>query len=168
MKKYKVEDFIEILGCTAIDSKVQTILKELDLMTPVLDEGKDIFWYELEKEGLDLAFKDESIINNDEYADIGDGELIFMTAYFTKFDNIELPFKISEDDNYQKVLEKIGKEADDQYDLLSEISWIFTQDNGIEYTFFLTFDKEYSKIKKSGIIYSYGQLPWVEELKNNG
>ena len=116
MDKLEVQEFIEILGCKATDTKIKIVMEKLGLVEPLLNQGEDTFWYELENEGFDLAFKDESIINKDEYADIGDGELIFMTAYFNKFDNIVLPFQISKNDNFQKVVEKVGRKEDDRYD----------------------------------------------------
>ena len=164
--KLKIDDFIEILGCCSNDPKVQKILDALALPAPVLAKNKDTVWYEMEETGYDLAFEDESIITHDEYADIGDGELIFMAAYFHKQDQIEFPYNIDEDDDYQTVLEKIGRVEDDDYRLLNEKTWIFKTENFLTYILFFDFNDNYSQIKKSGILYSYGQLDWVEELKD--
>lgn len=161
----KVDDFIEILGCSSKDKKVQKILKALNLTPPVLEKNKDTVWYELDDLGYDLAFKDESIINDDEYADVGDGELIFIAAYFRKIDKIILPFGITKDDGYQTIIKKIGRIEDDDYKLLNEKTWIFQTKNNLEYILFFDFDDTYNHIEKCGVLYSYGQLDWVEELK---
>jgi hypothetical protein len=82
--KLKVDDFIEILGCSSKDKKVQNILKALNLTPPILEKNKDTVWYEMDDTGYDLAFKDESIINDDEYADVGDGDLIFSSSHVVR------------------------------------------------------------------------------------
>jgi len=161
-----LKNFIEILGCNASNEKVQGILKTLNLSTPVLDKGEETAWFEIEDSGYDLAFKDEASINNDKYADIGDGELIFMTAYFNKPDKIILPYMIKSDDTYETIVSKIGRIEDDDYVLLHEKSWLFKTDNRLEYILFFTFSKDYSSIKKLGVIYSYGQLDWVKDLQS--
>lgn len=161
-----LENFIEILGRNASNEKVQEILKTLNLSMPVLDKGEETAWFEMEDSGYDLAFKDEASINNDKFADIGDGELIFMTAYFNKPDKIVLPYMIKSDDTYETIVSKIGRIEDDDYVLLHEKSWLFKTDKGIEYIIFFTFNKDYSSIKKLGVIYSYGQLDWVKDLQS--
>ncbi len=165
--KLKINDFIEILGCTAKNKKVKRILDILNLPSPILEKNKDTVWYEIDDTGYDLAFKDASIINNDEYADIGDGELIFMAAYFNKVDKVILPFGIDGSDNYEEILSKIGKIEDDDYKLLNEKTWIFKTKNNLEYILFFDFNDDYSQIEKLGVLYSYGQLSWVEELKKS-
>ena len=163
--KLKVDDFIEILGCTAKDKKVKRILDILNLPSPILEKNKDTVWYEMDDTGYDLAFEDESIINNDEYADVGDGELVFMATYFRKPNQVELPYGISEDDDYQTIVRKIGRIEERDHKLFNRKTWLFQNENTVEYILFFEFDDNYSTIEKVGVLYSYGQLPWVEELK---
>ncbi len=163
----KVDDFIELLGREAGDEQVKDMLSRLNQMAPVLNKGKDIAWFELEDEGFDLGFEDESLINNDEYADVGDGELIFMAAYFNDPSNIILPFDIGSKDTYEDIVSKIGRIEDRDNKPLSKKIWLFKTDEELSYTLFFSFDDDYSEIWKLGVVYSYGQLKWVEELKRN-
>jgi len=163
--KLKINDFIEILGCTAKDKKVKRILDILNLPSPMLEKNKDTVWYEMDDTGYDLAFEDASIINNDEYADLGDGELIFVTAYFRKIDNIILPFGIAKDDDYQTIVKKIGRIEERDHKLFNRKTWLDKRKDGLEYTLSFEFDDTYNHIEKIGLSYSYGQLSWVEKLK---
>ena len=163
--KLKVDDFIEILGCSSNDVKVKKILDALKLQAPMLEKNKDTVWYEMDDTGYDLAFIDESLINNDEYADVGDGELIFVTVYFRKIDNIILPFGISKNDGYQTIIKKIGRIEERDHKLFNRKTWLDKRKNGLEYTLSFEFDDTYNHIEKIGLSYSYGQFSWVEELK---
>jgi len=163
--KLKVDDFIEILGCSSNDVKVKKILDALKLQAPMLEKNKDTVWYEMDDTGYDLAFIDESLINNDEYADVGDGELIFVTVYFRKIDNIILPFGISKNDGYQTIIKKIGRIEERDHKLFNRKTWLDKRKNGLEYTLSFEFDDTYEKIERIILSYSYGQFSWVEELK---
>ena len=163
--KFKVDDFIEILGLAASNDKVKNMLSRLNLMAPVLKKGRDDVWLHFDNDAFELAFEDESLINRDEYADIGDGELIFMTVFFNAFDRLSLPFEIEQDDDAETVTKKIGREADDVTDFLSSKSWVFKTNTGLRYILFFDFYEDYTQIAKVGVCYSYGQMPWVEELK---
>jgi len=160
-----VNDFIEVIGRSANDSKVKNILDKLKLQTPVLDKNKDEFRYLLKDIGIELVFVDESVIKNDEFADIGDGELIFETMFIDKFKAIELPFGIDVNDDYKTVVVKIGKVEDDEHTIFNRKTWLDKRKNGLEYTLSFEFDDTYNHIEKIGLSYSYGQFSWVEELK---
>jgi len=164
--KLKVDDFIEILGCSSDDVKVKKILSTLKLQSPMLEKNKDTVWYEMDDTGYDLAFKDESIINDDEDADVGDGDLIFIAAYFRKLEQVELPYGITKDDSYQMIVEKVGRNEDRDHKLFNRKTWLFKYEKTVEYILFFEFDDSYLRIEKLGVLYSYGQLDWVEELKN--
>jgi len=156
--KLKVNDFIEVIGRSANDSKVKNILDKLKLQTPVLDKNKDEFRYLLKDIGIELVFVDESVIKNDEFADIGDGELIFETMFIDKFKAIELPFGIDVNDDYKTVVVKIGKVEDDEHTIFNRKTWFFKNSNFLEYALDFEFDDTYKKIERIILSYSYGQL----------
>jgi len=156
--KLKVDDFIEAIGCSANDSKVKNILDKLKLQAPILDKNKDEFRYLLKDMGVELVFVDESVIKNEEYTDIGDGELIFETMFIDKFQGIELPFGIDINDDYKTVVIKIGKVEDDEHAIFNRKSWFFKNSNLLEYALDFEFNDTYKTIERMILSYSYGQL----------
>ena len=155
--KLKVNDFIEVIGCSANDSKVKNILDKLKLQTPVLDKNRDEFRYLLKDIGVELVFVDESVIKNDEFADIGDGELIFETMFIDKFKAVELPFGIDVNDDYKAVVAKIGRIEDDTVVLFNRKRW-FKNRNNVEFLISFEFDDTYKNIERMILSYSHGQI----------
>lgn len=164
----EIEKLIKLLGKSPDYKKMEEYLTQIEEYAPILKKGEDSAWVESNKYELEMAFEDESIISGDKYADIGDGDLIFMTVFCNDMTKIELPYGIKPQDGYNEIALKIGKKENRNNNGLKRVYWMFKRDDGLEYILSFSFkEKEYQNIKRFGIIYSYGQLPWVEELKKN-
>ncbi len=164
--KPTINELIALLGATPDDPQMEQFLEKIGKKKPKLKKGKDSVWIESSPLKLEILFKDEALISRDPYADIGDGDLLFATLYCNNLSKVELPYGITPNDNAEQIRQKIGRKEDD-YDLeLKSSSWLFNREDGLEYMIFFDFkDKEFTTTKRFGVIYSYGQLPWVEELK---
>lgn len=165
-KKFHIDDFMKTIGLPLSSVHVQDLLKKYQLPAPAEVKDLDDFWIEKENLGLALLFKDEGEINHTPYADIGDGDLVFIAAFFERIDLLELPFGISPNDDKDTVLRKMPRKPDKEIDFLNDYIWLMESPFGKPFMFSIAFDPDFKNIFRVSISYVYDKIEWIEELKN--
>ena len=108
-----------VLGKSSDSTEVQDLLNQLGAKPPKLKKGDVDAYVVLDKQGLDLMFSDEAYVTKRSDLAIGEGKLLFMTAWFKAAD----PPTIA---TYAEPLPHgldFGKSQADLHQLLGEPEW---------------------------------------------
>lgn len=91
---------------------------------PKLKKSEDTAYIQIPKNGIDFAFRDEAVVKELKYQDIGEGPLLLITVFFYEKYNGTLPNGLSFNDGREKVQNKLGQSVRWNERFLSE-TWHF-------------------------------------------
>jgi hypothetical protein len=145
--------FIDILGLPEWDERVIDLLEYLELERPIPKKGETDIFLKAEKYDIELFF-DEIVTVPEQEKFAESGTLFLDQISFDMNTSLPLPFGITKEDNYQDIVEKIGKETDTPSKYIdNNCGWQLLNNDNIDYWFSVIFnnncmDNDVSKIKE--------------------
>ncbi len=156
--------FIDMLYLSQTDESVINMRKELNVPKPLIDKkfkqygGNSI---PMEDIGIELFFKDGCKYDGNDTGVYGKGDIVFGGITFSYNSKISAPFNLKMGENYDTVLEKIGRSQDYDTESFPQKVWKFLKDDNKEYLLYAFFEDDYSELLNLSL---FTYTPQVEKL----